>query len=236
MEVLFDPYIKRGWPFCLDFWNQVSVPNYTVNCNCILCTYGMFFCFFKVLLTMIWLQRYPMLDHLSMHFGIPLSSTHRIVHRCVKLLHAYVVPKYIRWHNMQYWRNLAGTYPEWPRVVAILDCIPFRISRPQGAYKSLWRLSMRWIIVEIYTNILFPTGPMQRMYCRRDRHCFFLNWLVIVDVLGYVMLSRPGFIGRVHDSVCYRNINVPVLPQGLRIMADQGFQHGPPVILLSHHN
>ena len=33
---------------------------------------------------------------------------------------------------MQEWRNLAGTYPEWPRVVAILDCTPFRISKPKG--------------------------------------------------------------------------------------------------------
>ena len=72
------------------------------------------------------------MHHLSMHFGIPVSSTQRIIHRCVELLHAYLVPRFIRWHNMQYWRSLAGTYPEWPRVVAILDCTPFKISRPEG--------------------------------------------------------------------------------------------------------
>ena len=81
---------------------------------------------------MIWLRRYPTLEHLSMHFGITVSSTHCIIHKCLELLHAYMVPRYIRWHSMQYWRNLAGLYPEWPRVVAILDGAPFRISRPEG--------------------------------------------------------------------------------------------------------
>ena len=72
------------------------------------------------------------MDHLSMHFGIPVSCTHRIIHKFLKYLHVYLVPKYIQWHPMQHWRNLAGTYPEWPQVVGILDCTPFRISRPNG--------------------------------------------------------------------------------------------------------
>ena len=74
------------------------------------------------------------------------------------------------------------------------------------------------------------------MFYRRDRHCFFLNWLVIVDALGYVVLSRPGFIDRVHDAVCYQNVNIPVLPQGLTILADQGFKHQLPVLVLPCQN
>ena len=48
---------------------------------------------------------------------------------------------------------------------------------------------------------------MQRMFYRKDRHCFFLNWLVVVDCLGTVVLSRAGFIGRVHDAVCLQYIS-----------------------------
>ena len=48
----------------------------------------------------------------------------------------------------------------------------------------------------------FFVRPMQRMFYRCDRHCLFLNWLVIVDCLGNIVLSRAGFIGRVHDAVC----------------------------------
>ena len=43
---------------------------------------------------------------------------------------------------------------------------------------------------------------MQRIYYRTDRHCFFLNWLVIVDVRGFVVYSRPGFLGRTADATC----------------------------------
>ena len=33
---------------------------------------------------------------------------------------------------MPEWRNMAGMYPKWPRVVAIVDGTPFRISQPKG--------------------------------------------------------------------------------------------------------
>ena len=77
---------------------------------------------------------------------------------------------------------------------------------------------------------------MQRIFYRRDRHCFFFNWVVIVDVLGFIVLSRPGSIGRAHDSNCFGNVHLPVLPQGLQILADQGFQHNPPVIVIPCQN
>ena len=92
----------------------------------------MFIFFLQVLLTMIWLRRYPTMHHLSMHFGITASCTHKILHKFVKYLHAYLVPKYIKWHGMAKWRSMRALYPEWPTVVAILDCTPFRISKPKG--------------------------------------------------------------------------------------------------------
>ena len=33
-----------------------------------------------------------------------------------------------------------------------------------------------------------------------------------------------------------RNINVPPLPPGMQIMADQGFEHHAPVIVMPHAN
>ena len=184
---------------------------------------------------MIWMRRYPTMQHLAMHFSITVGCVHSTIHRCILLLHAYLVPKYIRWHSMPHWRNLGGTYPEWPRVVAILDGTPFRISKPKG--------------------------PIQRLFYRGDRKCFFLNWLVIVDVHGFIVFSQPGFTGRVHDNTClrwenyhriiccsseilsfnpnfiiYSQINLPVLPAGLQIMADQGFQNRNPVLVLPRFN
>ena len=83
-------------------------------------------------MTFIWLRVYPSMQNLRFLFGIPVSCVHKILHKVLKLLHAYMVPKYIKWHSMQGWRNLAGTFPEWPNVVAIVDCTPFRISKPKG--------------------------------------------------------------------------------------------------------
>ena len=81
---------------------------------------------------MIWLRKYPRMIELSNQFGISVSCVHKIIHRLLPVLHHYLVPKYIRWHSMQHWRRLRGTFPEWPRVVAIIDGTPFRISRPKG--------------------------------------------------------------------------------------------------------
>ena len=127
---------------------------------------------------MIWLRQYPTLQHLGILFGIPLSCVDRIVHKILPLLHVYLVPNYIRWHPQQHWMQLAGHFAYWPRVVAIVDGTPFRISKPKGL--------------------------IQRLFWRRDRHCFFLNWIVISDVEGFVVFSRPGFMGHLHDSTCFR--------------------------------
>ena len=71
-------------------------------------------------MTLIWLRRYPTLDHLAAHFRISVSSAHRFVHKVMKLLHIYIVPKYITWPSLHEWNRLAGTVPNWPRVVGFL--------------------------------------------------------------------------------------------------------------------
>ena len=113
-----------------------------------------------------------------------------------------------------------------------------------------------------HISAYYFSGVMQRIFYRGDRHCHFLNWLVIIDALGYVVLSRLGFLGRTNDANCmkwvtvsnisyglcqfgnclsliqnvFSHIHLPVLPHGLQIMADQGFAHNPPVIVLPRAN
>ena len=119
-----------------------------------------------------------MMHVLASHFGIPVMCVHRIIHRMIPVLHVYLVKNYIKWHSMRYWQSLAGHFPYWPQVVGIVDGTPLRISK--------------------------PTGLMQRLFWRKDRHCFFIDWIVITDVLGYIVYSRPGFNGHLHDSTCFR--------------------------------
>ena len=118
------------------------------------------------------------MHQLSSQFGIPVTCVHRIIHRLIPLLHVFLVPNYIKWHDNNHWNSLRGYFAYWPRVVAIVDGTPFRISKPKG--------------------------HIQRLFWRKDRHCFFLNWIVITDVEGFVVFSRPGFNGHLHDSTCYR--------------------------------
>ena len=72
------------------------------------------------------------MHNLGMHFGISVGTVHNIIHKFIPILHSYLVPKYIHLHSMAHWRRLAGTFREWPTVVAIIDGTPFRISRPKG--------------------------------------------------------------------------------------------------------
>ena len=118
------------------------------------------------------------MHHLGMEFQIPVTCVHRIIHKIIPMLHVTFVTEYINWHSPNKWNALVGTFVNWPRVVGIIDGTPFRISRPKG--------------------------NLQRLFWRRDRHCFFLNWIVIMDVEGFIVFSRPGFVGHLHDSTCLR--------------------------------
>ena len=91
----------------------------------------------QILLTCIWLRRYPTMHHLAMHFGISVSCVHRIIHRIIPMMHVCVVRKFIKWPTHQEWQNLAGFYQQWPRVVGIIDGTPFRISKPKGKYMKV---------------------------------------------------------------------------------------------------
>ena len=72
------------------------------------------------------------MHHLAMHFGVSVALVHKVIHKMIPYLHILMVSKYIRWHSMQHWRRLSGTFPDWPNVVAIVDCTPFRINKPKG--------------------------------------------------------------------------------------------------------
>ena len=71
-------------------------------------------------MTIIWLRRYPTLYHLAHHFVIKVNVVQATIIRIIPLLHNYIVPKFIHWHNRNKWISLRGTFPEWPNVVGML--------------------------------------------------------------------------------------------------------------------
>ena len=38
----------------------------------------------------------------------------------------------------------------------------------------------------------------------KTENVFFLNWLVVTDVNGLIVYSRPGFMGHLNDRTCYK--------------------------------
>ena len=72
------------------------------------------------------------MTHLAMMFRLHVSVVHRTIHYMIPILHVIFVPQYIRWPSIQEWHSYSGTFPEWWRVVGIMDCTPLRISKPKG--------------------------------------------------------------------------------------------------------
>ena len=64
------------------------------------------------------------MQHLATLFQVSVSVVHRTIHKIIPIMHVEIVPKYIKWHSQRKWRQLAGTYPQWPQVVGILDGTP----------------------------------------------------------------------------------------------------------------
>ena len=73
----------------------------------------------QVLLTIIWLRRYPTFYHLAHHFSVPVSLIHETIYKMIPILHGYLVPKFIKWHDANTWISLRNTFREWPNVVGV---------------------------------------------------------------------------------------------------------------------
>ena len=84
-----------------------------------------------------------------------------------------------------------------------------RISKPTG--KSIIPLCIA-LSSSILNFFLSTSGVIQGLFYRGDRHCHFLNYLVIIDIKGYVCYSRPGFVGHLNDTTCYEYSSLHIFP------------------------
>jgi hypothetical protein len=159
----------------------------------------------RVLLLFIWLRQYPTHSFLAGMFGISVKTVSAVIFHILPILHRILAPSQIVWHTPAYWQTLRNRFPEFPNVVAMIDGTIIRINRPKG--------------------------PIQRLYYRRDKHCHFVNWMVVVDIDGYFVFGQSGFRGHLIDSACYDYINMPVLPAGLHILGDRGFPQRRPLLV-----
>ena len=67
----------------------------------------------QVVLTIIWLRKYPHVDTLSLWVDIDPSSVVRIVYKVLPELWRYFQNQ-ISWPHLHEWRNLMGNWKEFP--------------------------------------------------------------------------------------------------------------------------
>ena len=121
----------------------------------------------QVLLTIIWLRKYPHVDTLSFWFDIDPSSVVRIVYKVLPELWRYFQNQ-IRWPTLPEWRNLMGNWEEFPNVVGAIDTTPHEIYRPL-----------------IEPQRLFYSGY-------RRHHC--MNAQLVMDNERHIRFVQVGFL------------------------------------------
>lgn len=84
----------------------------------------------KVLLTFMWLRKYPSLDTLALMFDISPSTVCSIIYRAVPILWRYFRNQ-VSWPNLAEWNFLRGNWRYFPNAVGCIDRIPHEIYRPQ---------------------------------------------------------------------------------------------------------
>lgn len=131
----------------------------------------------QVLLTIIWLRKYPHVDTLSLWFDIDPSSVVCIVYKVLPELWRSFQNQ-ISWPTLPEWRNLMGNWEEFPNVVGVIDTTQHEIYRP---------------LIEL----IEPQRPFYKGY--RHYHC--MNTQLVIDSEGHIRFVQAGFLGSTHDAV-----------------------------------
>ena len=84
----------------------------------------------KVLLTFMWLRKYPCLETFALMFDISPSTVCSIIYRVVPILWRYF-HNHVSWTNLAEWNFLRGNWRYFPNAVGCIDGTPHEIYRPQ---------------------------------------------------------------------------------------------------------
>ena len=159
----------------------------------------------QVLLTIIWLRKYPHVDTLSLWFDIDPSSVVRIVYKVLPELRRYFQNQ-ISWPTLPEWRSLMGNWEEFPNVVGAIVTTPHKI----------------------YRTLIEPKRPFYSGY--RHYHC--MNTQLVMDNEGHIRFVQAEFLGSTHDAVSFqlmdpigpgRNLD---LPPNAKLLADKAYLDG----------
>ena len=163
----------------------------------------------KVLLTFIWIRKYPCIDTLALLFDVSSSNVSNIIHHVVPALWRHFHNQ-ISWPTIEEWNTLRGNWVSFPNAVGCIDGTPREIYRPQ---------------VEL-----------QRKFYSGHRLYHLMNTQIIVDNLGNIVFLQAGCLGGQNGAANFllmERIGPGTdhdMPVGALLLADQGYADTPPLL------
>ena len=130
----------------------------------------------KVLLTFMWIRKYPCLDTLALMFDVSPSTASNIIYSVVPILWQYFHNQVSR-PTFAEWNALLGNWRFFPDAVGCIDGTPHEIYRPE-------------------------VEPQDDFYSGH-RHYHLMNTQLIVDNLGNIVFLQAGFLGALNDAGNY---------------------------------
>lgn len=163
----------------------------------------------KVLMTLMWLRKYPCIDTLALIFDVSPSTVSAIIHSVVPVLWKFFENQ-VSWPSIDEWNALRGTWPSFPDAVGCIDRTPHQIYRPE--------VEPQW---EFYSG---------------HRHYHLMNTQLIVDGLGNIVFLQAGFLGSMNDAGNFRLMERigpgtnNDMPHGVVLLADKGYADVVPLL------
>ena len=160
----------------------------------------------QVLLTFMWLRKYPCIDTLALIFDVSPSTVSAIIHSVVPVLWRFFSNQ-VSWHSNAEWNALRGTWRSFPDAVGCIDGTPHEIYRPE-------------------------VEP-QREFYSGHRYYHLMNTQLIVGTLGNIVFLQAGFLGSMNDAGNYmlmQRIGPGTnydMPNGVVLLADNTLSHRP---------
>ena len=165
----------------------------------------------KVVLTFLWLRKYPCIDTLALFFDVSRSTVSHIIHSVVPALWRFFSNE-VTWPSIAEWNRMQGEWRFFPDVVGCIDGTPHEIYRPQ-------------------------VEPQAQFYSGH-RHYHVMNTQLIVDNQGNIVFLQAGFLGSMIDAgnfILMDRIGPGTgydMPGGTVLLEDKGY--GDFVPLLTH--
>lgn len=156
----------------------------------------------KVLLTFLWLRKYPCIDTLALLFDVSRATVSCVIYSVVPILWRFFSNEVV-WPSIAEWNVMRGKWRTFPDAVGCIDGTPHEIYRPK-------------------------VEPQAQFYSGH-RHYHLMNTQLVVDNCGNIVFLQAGFLGSMNDAGNYilmQRIGPGThfdMPPRVVLLADKGY-------------